>query len=627
MNQELKYFIKDKFIEDNSIKISYESIYDEKSNDLIKEDNGYYIILLLGDSNFYFFKNIIKVKLKITIDKFVRYENFSFCSSYDLFKYFNEHNYNPYILINEEKKFMNDIFKLYDTLIKKEDKEINFYYELLGYNDFQLTNLLTINLFKDCEIEPDNLSKYFYKYFKIEKQNKITYYSSEERKRFILNILRIKASNNLYKFKVCGISAIGKSFTLFLISKKYHSIVYINLKVLNDLEKKKEFNQVFNMILESCETIHLSDNEYNNLKKLFSDIKGRRCWQILLNLINYLLLNNINCMIILDQFKASVIEKNIFDEIENNLKKQNVKNISIIICSSTNDKDIRKECIKSWKNGIIQEIPEKNTEELFHYIDILNIKNEISEKNNEEYNEILKRFNFLPKYQNIFQFLNEKYNNKIQVYKEKMNIIKKKIKENLFNLYTLLLPKKFTSTEENINKFMIDYLNELKKNVNKKLSYDKLSNIIKIISLKYFIFKFQNNYFSYQYSFDYIEDIIIEIIGSYDSFSFFQKMDYKKYNGSTIGQLFEKTVFDYLTNQKLKLPGIENLYNDILEVEEIVKMDKFFLDLNKDYFIKNLVTLKVDMKNEKSKITSKHKKSLENYLNLKDDTPEFYKNK
>ena len=131
--------------------------------------------MLLGDSNFYFFKNIIKVKLKITIDKFVRYENFSFCSSYDLFKYFNEHNYNPYILINEEKKFMNDIFKLYDTLIKKEDKEINFYYELLGYNDFQLTNLLTINLFKDCEIEPDNLSKYFYKYFKIEKQNKITY--------------------------------------------------------------------------------------------------------------------------------------------------------------------------------------------------------------------------------------------------------------------------------------------------------------------------------------------------------------------------------------------------------------------------------------------------------------------
>ena len=52
----------------------------------------------------------------------------------------------------------------------------------------------------------------------------------------------------------------------------------------------------------------------------------------------------------------------------------------------------------SSEDDVIEEIPEKNTEELFHYIDILNIKNEISEKNNEEYNEILKRFNFLPKY-------------------------------------------------------------------------------------------------------------------------------------------------------------------------------------------------------------------------------------
>ena len=234
MNQELKDFIKAKFIEDNSIKYSYELIYDEKSNNLIKYDKEYYIIVFFGDSIFYFFKNIIKVKLKITIDEFVKYEHFSFCSSYDLLKYFKEHNYNPYILINEEKKFMNDIFTFYYTLIKKEDKEINFYYELNGFNDFQLTNILKIHLFKDCEIEPYNLSKYFYDYFKIEKQNKITYYSSEEREKLIFNILSIKANSNLYKYKICGASAIGKSFTLFLISKIYYSIIYINLKVLND---------------------------------------------------------------------------------------------------------------------------------------------------------------------------------------------------------------------------------------------------------------------------------------------------------------------------------------------------------------------------------------------------------
>ena len=85
-----------------------------------------------------------------------------------LFNYFKEYNYNSYILINKEKKnikfymikidqlkkFMNDIFNTFNTLIKKEEKEINFYYELIGYNDFQLKNVLKINLFKDWEIEP-----------------------------------------------------------------------------------------------------------------------------------------------------------------------------------------------------------------------------------------------------------------------------------------------------------------------------------------------------------------------------------------------------------------------------------------------------------------------------------------
>ena len=59
---------------------------------------------------------------------------------------------------------------------------------------------------------------------------------------------------------------------------------------------------------------------------------------------------------------------------------------------------------------------------------------------------------------------------------------------------------------------MKDSLQHLSLNINKHLNYDKLKEIVEICSLKYYTFEFESNYFTFNYSFDYVQEIIEDLI-------------------------------------------------------------------------------------------------------------------
>ena len=76
---------------------------------------------------------------------------------------------------------------------------------------------------------------------------------------------------------------------------------------------------------------NISFSFFNNLKKI----------------IKFLINNKLYSVIILDQFKNNSIDEKEYTEILVLVKNQKNIILKLLICSSTNDKEIREECIKT----------------------------------------------------------------------------------------------------------------------------------------------------------------------------------------------------------------------------------------------------------------------------------------
>ena len=157
------------------------------------------------------------------------------------------------------------------------------------------------------------------------------------------NIIKLKNNKDLKEYNLTGPTSIGKSFTLFRISRIFYNCIYINLKVLN--KHKKDLYLCYCIIISELERLDIRKNEISLLNTIIENnySKNYNYLTLLLNIIDYLsTIKHLIFVVILDQYKNKYLNSGFMEKIKV------YENLKIIKCGSINDKNFREECLKTW---------------------------------------------------------------------------------------------------------------------------------------------------------------------------------------------------------------------------------------------------------------------------------------
>ena len=402
---------------------------------------------------------------------------------------------------------------------------------------------------------PEEYSIFFYDYFiyedKDKREEEFIYFNNDKRNIIFNNIKILKSyNNNLKTYKITGPSSIGKSLTLFYISRILYNVIYINLKTLNNY--KKNLYKCYHIIITELERLVCQQN-INELEKVIKNCFEKQLSPLELILSVMKFLSNIiglNFVFIFDQYKKKYIIEGFYNEI------MNYKNIKIIFCSSINDKEIRDECIKSWERKVmnIEDFNDDSEKYYFYFDDIY------SYQKRKYNNKLLKQFNFLPKYVKMYEDNNKDYKSFLE---EAISKIKKKIKE-------------YCKNDENQ---YYDILVHLRFIIDNEYIFSKLSEIIQYCLLKFFKIEFYERTFKITPIFSFMKYFIWIHFSEDICYNYFNNSLYRKNiieSESVKGCYFEQAV-------KYGLQKICK-YNNIVTLREIAEM-KEIIDTNSYYNI------------------------------------------
>ena len=429
MEEQFHKHIKEQILEIGNYKISFEQIYNGYENlEHIRIYNfENYKIATFGDCMTYIFfytlytveVRVIRINPKKKNETITNIENIKICSNYELIKYCRDKDYRlPYIIVGKEKYTLDKAFDVGNNILnpiingKENEKKLILIQDL---SEFRYLNLKVLKIpanfnSQNYIFNPVDMSDYFELLFKNNNSTSLfTYYNSEIRQKLEIIVYCLLTSKDRSLLKLCGPSAIGKSMTLFLISKRINNIMYLNLKTMKELKEKSEYAKIYNLFLESLQYFTFkNEEEKSKLEKVLQELKGNEFLEILEKIVYYFIENNILSMIILDQYKEGNIDVKRYEKIEQNIKGLDKKNVKIILCASTNDKDIRQFLAKSWKIPEVRNhIFTKEFQDYFYYIASL-YKKVNHQENCELFKEILNDFNYYPKYIIIFNKLEKK---------------------------------------------------------------------------------------------------------------------------------------------------------------------------------------------------------------------------
>ena len=545
-------------------------------------------------------------------------------------------------LFDEEKKIKiyleDELFgsiKIYSSLeiityIKAKNKDINNLYikgepenkfldciedlgvmlENLELELIEKTPLPALELKSALPIEddytPEEYSPFFYDYFiyedKQKMNEKIIFQNNDIRKKIYNNIVKkLRTKKELKTFKFTGPSSIGKSFTLFRISRICYNIAYINLKVLND---KKNLFDSYSIIMSEIKRFNIK----KNLKEIETLINNNYNQNIpyldmLLNLIEYLNKIKFIFVFIFDQFKPKYVTKDFMNKIKS------FENIKIVQCSSINDKEIREECITTWteKGKNILDLDKNNQDYYLYYGQIYIFKRDNNILLGD--NIIFIQFDYMPKY--IKKYKN--YVDRNSIYNDAKKDIRKKINE-FCESYKL---------EKSLVYSNLKYI------VNKDYNCNKFEEVIKYCPLKYYIILFDDyNQFQIKPIFPFMQNVINYEYTEIECYNYFKNEVYKRdsiVNNLIKGDYFEASVKFEL--RKLDLPEKKN-YHDIT-LYEIISMDKIIYDKNKFYIEDIEENKKSNLEKNKKSNSEENKKESEkddiNENNLDINNIEEYK--
>ena len=574
------------------INITYDTIREYISSGILVEKcpeleyipmKKFYTLILRSsfDSTVYIFKNKLKVNLKLddnlTIEKLID-------SDLEIKDLIQEQNLDiKNIFINNDKSLnLEENITHLDKYIINDTLLLNQI--ILAIPSISKENLLI----KNKSYTPLELSKFFYDYFPYEDKDNmspIEYFESEERENIYQNIFDLRQKEKLRFFKLTGPSSNGKSFTLFLLSRCFFNIVYVNLKTIKN--KEKDVN--IQIIISELSRLSLSDEE---IKLLNEDIKKNVnrngvILKILLEILELILKYKIgNLILILDQYKNGNCDSypNFMNQIDILMTKY--KKLKLIICSSINDNSIRDDLINSLQKNIGNPHYNINNQNyLFYYGDLY--KKKSSNKNTINY-----LFDNRKKY--IYFFKNKEKSKKL-IFKE----ITEKITAKLESFRVSKINTKESHTNYTFNEILI-YLNSL---FNEKFENENLINVLRLCPLKYTKIIFQGEYFIIKPLYPFIKYYLIHSINKDEYENYFQK---KKYNNYTFqshrikADYFEFSVQQGLKNNDFfKLPDKEFREITLYEISKMNRIIDFNFDLLGEYELEKKNEEKLDFFNEK----------------------------
>ena len=241
---------------------------------------------------------------------------------------------------DEPKKYNyeGEIIELEDISFHKINIEIIIAEEYIYIKD-------DIIIMKNENIDTNELSIYFDKYFNDYPYGKLNFFIGENRSKLIKLLKIFIKSPNINFLKICGPSHNGKSTTLLKFSRQYSNIVYFNLKAMvNSTSSDIDEISFYSIIFYELNRIKLNNDEANDLVNFF---KNRKCLtpsELIYKVIEHFIKKKV--IFILDQFKASNFDSFLYSKIEKIVLNSKVK---IILCSSIDDGPIRNEIIHSLK--------------------------------------------------------------------------------------------------------------------------------------------------------------------------------------------------------------------------------------------------------------------------------------
>ena len=441
--------------------------------------------------------------------------------------------------------------------------ENNYIKLMIKDNEISIIKAKTpLNIKKD--LIPDEMSKYFYEYFKYNdiknRKNNFQYETSYTRQFILHNIVRL-LQTEVQHYKITGPTSNGKSTTLFIICCTNQNFIYFNLKALKKcLDEKKEMKFI-DMIVTECGRLNLQQEDIDELNKFIQENKLLKYFDFFYNFLKKLSEISIKkeerIILMFDQFKKKNYES--LPEFESMIERILFanKNMKVVYCSSINNDNIREEILK---NPDLTEIylTQNSENYYFYYPKIYDIKIKDS-------NPLYEMFNYLPKY--IFLL---KQNGENQ-YLETINTIKDKIYEKIENFESNNI-QKFLSN--NLNKS--NYYSFLNKTQNTKISINDIKKIIGVFPLKYFIIEFDTTHFIMKPIFPFISEVLESGISKNESDEYFKNSKYKE-NFQTCrikADYFEEACKNAIKDDKIfKIPD-DNF--QIIKLEEISSMKKIY---------------------------------------------------
>ena len=513
----------------------------------------------LNKHNFIIFISKIKVIIN-TEDKLTITEDIK--SNYDIYRLIEKNNLKEKEIFFKKYQ-LGQVINAIDTFIENGKLELRVIGKKVPDGNFGQ------NVFdENKDYSRDEYSEFFAEYFEnFNPKNNSNIFKFEKnilRKEIFRYILQLKNLNECQKYKITGPFSTGKSMTLFIFSRLYQNVIYINLKVLN--KNKDDYKKCLRIIFSECSRVVLNKGIFEGKIALLK-VEDNVLKQLLYIIEIILESTKSNLILILDQFKSENIEyePNFLKKLEELLQKK--ENFKIVFCSSINDKKVRDEVIKTWSefNGNPPGLNSKTQEFYFYYYKLF----------------VHKKSKSL-----AYRLFNKKYK----------YIKKAKEYKNLENIYNKIIDKlKYFQIHhsDRMISFNIFNLNDifmfLKKNINIKLEKSPFLEVISITPLKYFCIDIQKDYYIIEPAFPFIIYCITKYINIKDCDEYFTQ---KKYlNISFLSSKVKGEYFEYSARKALQNSQIIKLpfnYNNIKEVtvNEIVKMNELessFDDIIKEF--------------------------------------------
>lgn len=514
--------------------------YNSFSFDTFMIGIDYHLLDLKKSGTIYSFTNLEKLLEKYKYRNPVYYSK----NSADINPLNNIRNINQFQFLSE--------INIYDK--EMDDNQLEkIYEELTEIYKTDITNKQTIKI---KELSP-NFKSYFMKQncnLDLEINN-IYIYLSSSRINIIYNLInfinekKIVQKNDEDKinekeigkkiYALCGPFGIGKSFTALLLQKylfyNKHPVLYINLALSENI------NDLKMIIIKELFFLIFDKQNYLSESKIILNTVVHSLWEIIILIDDYCNTNEIEYLLILDQYQQVVDKKRLLDTI---------KAKKIFLLSSINDTDVKKNLVTQIKNETIPDINYIYLVSLF-LMDEIKVK-EILKIEDKNIISILKYFNFMPI--SIFQLQ----------YIYEMKIL------DFINYQFRLILNNLSRFYNNLNTNNIDYLisNELinrqgtivKNSIDIKRFLDNIENI----TLKYIIYELYNkNSVNLSYAFDYVQYPLKCFLDYINSFIKFKSENDKYLKGDEFEKIIKyKFILDY--------PLFE--IDSFLTVNEIVKM-------------------------------------------------------